>query len=59
VADLPGVEKDDVSIQLMDPRTLQISCERKAEEGGKGGGLLCERTEVRVQLVGWSGSPRA
>jgi HSP20 family protein len=32
VADLPGVEKDDVSLQLMDPRSLQISCERKAEE---------------------------
>lgn len=32
VADLPGVERDDISIQLMDPRTLQISSERKAEE---------------------------
>ena len=32
VADLPGVEKDDVSIQLMDPKTLQISCERRADE---------------------------
>jgi len=31
VADLPGVEKDDVSLQLMDPRTLQISCERRGE----------------------------
>ena len=38
VADLPGVEKDDVSLQLMDPRTLQISCERRAEQEEKAEG---------------------
>ncbi|MDD1658469.1 MAG: Hsp20/alpha crystallin family protein [Methanomicrobiales archaeon] len=35
VADLPGVEKDDVSLHLRDPRTLQISCERRAEQEEK------------------------
>ena len=29
VADLPGMEKDDVSLQLINPRALEISCERK------------------------------
>ena len=38
VADLPGVEKDDVSLQLMDPRTLQISCERRGEQEEKAEG---------------------
>ncbi|MBS1194781.1 MAG: molecular chaperone (small heat shock protein) [Methanomicrobia archaeon] len=38
VADLPGVEKDDVSIQLMDPRTIQISSERRLEEEEKAEG---------------------
>lgn len=35
VADLPGVEKDDVSLQLLDKRTLEISCERKRENEEK------------------------
>ncbi|MDD1654416.1 MAG: Hsp20/alpha crystallin family protein [Methanomicrobiales archaeon] len=38
VADLPGVEKDDVAIQLVDPRTLQISSERRAEQEEKAEG---------------------
>jgi HSP20 family protein len=38
VADLPGVEKDDVSLNLMDPRTLQISCERRGEQEEKAEG---------------------
>jgi HSP20 family protein len=35
VADLPGVEKDDVSLQLLSPRALEISCERKGEKEEK------------------------
>ena len=31
VADLPGVEKGDVSLRLVNPRTLEISCERKVD----------------------------
>jgi HSP20 family protein len=34
VADLPGVEKEHVSLQLINPRTLKISCERKGEKEG-------------------------
>ena len=38
IADLPGIEKDDVSIQLLNPRALEIACERKGdtEEKSKG-----------------------
>ncbi|MCJ7742002.1 MAG: Hsp20/alpha crystallin family protein [Methanoregula sp.] len=32
VADLPGVEKDDASLQILKPRSLEISCERKGEK---------------------------
>ena len=35
VADLPGVEKDSVSIQLINPRALEISCERNDEKEQK------------------------
>jgi HSP20 family protein len=35
VADLPGIEKDDMSLQLLNPRTLEISCERKGEKEEK------------------------
>jgi HSP20 family protein len=38
VADLPGIEKDDVSIQLLNPRALEIACERKAETEEKSKG---------------------
>jgi HSP20 family protein len=38
VADLPGVEKDDVSLQILNPRTLEISCERKGEKEEKSEG---------------------
>lgn len=34
-ADLPGVEKDDVSIQLVNPRVLEIRCERNDEQEQK------------------------
>jgi HSP20 family protein len=32
VADLPGVEKEDVSLKLAGPRALEIACERKGEK---------------------------
>jgi len=32
VADLPGVEKENVSLQLLNPRALEIACERKDEK---------------------------
>lgn len=38
VADLPGVDKDDVSIQLLNPRALEIACERKGEREDKSEG---------------------
>lgn len=37
VADLPGVEKEDVKIRLINPSTLEIACnrEKSVEEGDK------------------------
>jgi HSP20 family protein len=35
VADLPGVEKENVEIALVNPRTLEIKCERKQEKEEK------------------------
>jgi HSP20 family protein len=35
VADLPGVEKNNVSLQLLNPRTLEILCDRKRENAEK------------------------
>jgi len=31
VADLPGADKESVSLQLLNPRALEISCERSSE----------------------------
>ncbi|MBP2132847.1 HSP20 family protein [Methanomicrobium sp. W14] len=31
VADLPGVEKENIKLKLMDPKTLEISCDRNKE----------------------------
>ena len=39
VADLPGVEKDAVSLQLQNPRALEISCERRSENEKKDEGF--------------------
>ena len=47
VADLPGVEKDNVSLQLLNPRTLEISCERKGEKEEKTEGYY-----VRERIYG-------
>ena len=47
VADLPGVEKDDVSLQILNPGTLEISCERKGETEEKSEGYY-----VRERVYG-------
>ncbi len=45
VADLPGVEKQDVSLRLADPRTLELHWERRLEKQEKEEGwYLKERT---------------
>ncbi len=31
IADLPGAEKENIRLKLLDPRTVEISCERKKE----------------------------
>lgn len=44
-ADLPGVEKENISLQLINPRTIEISCERKGEKEEKSQGFsVRERT---------------
>ena len=47
VADLPGVEKDNVSLQLLNPRTLEILCDRKRGKAEKTGGYY-----VRERVYG-------
>ncbi|AGB02125.1 Hsp20/alpha crystallin family protein [Methanoregula formicica] len=39
VADLPGVDKEAVSLQLVNPRAIEISCERSDEREEKGKGF--------------------
>jgi HSP20 family protein len=52
VADLPGVEKDDVSLQILNPRTLEISCERKGETEEKSEGYyMRERVYGSMQRL--------
>jgi HSP20 family protein len=38
VSDLPGVEKEAVALQLLNPRALEISCKRISENEEKTGG---------------------
>ena len=38
IADLPGVEKENVSLQLLNPRALEVSCERREENEEKSEG---------------------
>jgi len=47
VADLPGVEKEDVSLQLLSPRALEVSCERRGEQEEKSEGYY-----VRERVYG-------
>ena len=35
VADLPGVDKEDISINLISPNTLEIACERRSDKEEK------------------------
>ncbi len=52
VADLPGVEKDDVSLRLVNPRTLELTWERKVEKQEKEEGwYLRERTYGSMSRV--------
>jgi HSP20 family protein len=52
VADLPGVEKENVEISLVNPRTLEIRCERKHETGEKEEGYyLKERRSGSLSRV--------
>ena len=39
VADLPGVDKEAVALQLLNPRALEISCERNEEKEEKAEGF--------------------
>jgi HSP20 family protein len=32
VADLPGIDKEDIELRLVNPTTLELSCERKGEK---------------------------
>lgn len=51
-ADLPGVEKENVEISLVTPRTLEIQCERKeVAEQKYEGYYLRERTSGSVSRV--------
>ncbi len=52
VADLPGIEKDAVSLQLINPHALEISCERKNEREEKEEGYyMRERVSGSMQRV--------
>jgi HSP20 family protein len=52
VADLPGMEKADVSLQLINPRALEVSCERKsAKEEKEEGYYMRERMFGSMQRV--------
>jgi HSP20 family protein len=45
VADLPGMDKDNISVSLLDPRTIEISSQRKMEKEEEWEGYyLRERT---------------
>ena len=57
VADLPGVEKEDISLQVLNPRTLEISCERRDEKEEKSEGYymrerVCGSLQRLVTLPG-------
>jgi len=39
VADLPGIDKENVDLQLLNPRALEITCERTSDNEEKSGGF--------------------
>jgi HSP20 family protein len=47
VADLPGVDKEDISISLLNPNTLEIACERRSDKEEKDEGYY-----VRERMYG-------
>lgn len=52
VADLPGIEKENVSLRLLNPRALEITCERKEETENKAKGYYVrERSYGTMQRV--------
>ncbi len=52
VADLPGVEKEDVSLELIDPRALEIAFERKDEkEESSEGYFMRERISGSLRRI--------
>ncbi|MDO8841735.1 MAG: Hsp20/alpha crystallin family protein [Methanocalculus sp.] len=60
VADIPGVQKEDVRIRLFDPRTLEISSERSSEKKEEEEnyfmrerifGSMCRRVRLPVDVV--------
>ena len=60
VADLPGVEKEDISVYLIDPQTVEISSvrEKAKEEKGEGyyvkeriSGAMRRRVELPTEVV--------
>jgi len=51
VADLPGVEKENVSLQLINPGTLEIPGERERRKRGKIRRLLCPGTDVWINAT--------
>jgi HSP20 family protein len=52
VADLPGIEKENVSLELLNPRTFEIACERKEEnEGSSEGYFMRERISGSLRRV--------
>jgi HSP20 family protein len=52
VADLPGVEKEDVSLQLAGPRALEIACEKKTEsEESSEGYYMRERVSGSLRRI--------
>ena len=52
IADLPGIEKDAVSIRLVNPHALEISCERKGQNEEKSKGYyMRERMYGAMQRI--------
>lgn len=52
VADLPGVDKESVSLQLVNPRGLEISCERSDEREEKEKGFyMRERVSGSMRRI--------
>ncbi len=53
VADLPGIEKENINVNLINPRTLEIKCEHDKETDNDDKGYFVREREYRSlsQLV--------